>query len=247
LLPTAGENGRGEFVYAVLGSARKQELASNENSRSRFTPDCLGTWTELEARQHPQSSNGKMGTSRRAPMNLLTLLVPLLSGAAVSLTPGAASTKPPALSTVGSVDLSRYAGKWYEIARYPNRFQRDCESDVSAVYTLRANGKVQVVNACRKKDGSLKEARGTAKVVDRSSNARLKVSFFWPFYGDYWIIGLDPEYRWAVVGEPGRKYLWVLSRATRMDDTEYQKALQVITAASYDPARLVKTKQSATE
>ena len=180
-------------------------------------------------------------------MNLLTLIVSLLSGAAAAVMAGTASTEAPALSTVKSVDLNRYAGKWFEIARYPNSFQKACESDVSATYTLRRDDKIQVVNACRKKDGKMKEARGTAKVADGSSNARLRVTFFWPFYGDYWIIGLDPDYRWAVVGEPGRKYLWILSRAPAMDNTEYQKALDAIRAAGYDPARLVKTAQSGTK
>jgi apolipoprotein D and lipocalin family protein len=147
---------------------------------------------------------------------------------------------------VSHVDLERYAGKWFEIARYPNRFQRDCQSDTTAIYTLRNNGKVQVVNACRKKDGTIKGVRGTAKIVD-TTNARLKVTFFWPFYGDYWIIGLDPDYRWAVVGEPGRKYLWILSRTAQMTDGDHQKALVAVRSARYDPARLIKTPHSGHE
>jgi apolipoprotein D and lipocalin family protein len=178
-------------------------------------------------------------------MRLLTFIVSILPPLAMlDLAKGA--PKSPPLITVRSVDLKRYAGKWYEIARYPNRFQRDCQSDTSAVYTLRPKGKIQVVNACRKKDGRIEEARGSARAVD-PSNARLKVTFFWPFFGDYWIIGLDPAYRWAVVGEPRRKYLWILSRSPRMDDTDYQKALQVIAAAHYDASLLIKTPQSAAE
>ena len=154
------------------------------------------------------------------------------------------STTRPPLRTVESVDLSRYIGTWYEIARYPNRFQRDCQSDTTAEYTLRKDGKVQVVNSCRQKDGKTKTARGTAKVADKTTNAKLRVTFFWPFYGDYWVIGLSPDYRYAIVGDPNRKYLWVLSRAPEMDGSTYGEVLDQIRAAGYDPDRLIKTPQS---
>lgn len=149
------------------------------------------------------------------------------------------------LRTVSSVDLGRYSGTWYEIARYPNRFQRDCESDTMAEYTLRKDGKVQVVNSCRQRDGKIKKARGTAKVADKRTNAKLKVTFFWPFYGDYWVIGLSPDYRYAIVGEPSRKYLWILSRTPGMDETTYREIVEEIRAAGYDPDKLIKTRQSA--
>ncbi len=147
------------------------------------------------------------------------------------------------LATVPSVDLKRYVGTWYEIARYPNRFQKDCASDTTANYTLLPNGTIQVVNSCRRDDGSMNTARGKAKVVDRASNARLKVTFFWPFYGDYWIIGLAPDYRYAIVGEPDRKYLWILSRTPKMNAEDYAEAIQKIGEAGYDPSRLMKTPQ----
>ena len=148
------------------------------------------------------------------------------------------------LATVPSVDLKRYAGIWYEIARYPNRFQKDCASDTTAKYTLLPNGTVQVVNSCRRADGSMNTARGKAKIVDQRSNARLKVTFFWPFYGDYWIIGLAPDYRYAIVGEPKREYLWILSRTARMSDEDYAEAIQQIRDAGYDPDRLMRTPQA---
>ncbi len=157
---------------------------------------------------------------------------------------GVAAGNAPALTTVQQVDLKRYMGLWYEIARYPNRFQRDCESDTTAKYALLENGKVEVLNTCRKKDGNLKDAKGKAKAVD-GSNAKLKVTFFWPFYGDYWIIGLDPDYRWAVVGEPSRKYLWILSRTAQMTDLDYKKAMEQVRAAGYDESKLIRTKQNA--
>ena len=87
-------------------------------------------------------------------------------------------------------------------------------------------------------------ARGKAKIVDRTSNARLKVTFFWPFYGKYWIIGLAPDYRYAIVGEPGRKYLWILSRTQQMNAEDYAEAIQTIRDAGYDPDRLMRTPQS---
>ncbi len=148
------------------------------------------------------------------------------------------------LETVPSVDLNRYVGKWYEIARYPNRFQKKCIGDVSAMYSLRDDGKISVENACRKAVGERSEAKGTARVVDRTTGAKLKVTFFRPFSGDYWIIGLDPEYRWAVVGEPKRKYLWILAREPHMSDQDYQNALQIIREKGFDPSRLQMTLQN---
>lgn len=148
------------------------------------------------------------------------------------------------LATVSSVDLKRYMGKWYEIARYPNRFQRKCTGDVTANYALRADGKVEVLNSCQENEGRINSAKGTAKVADAQTNAKLKVTFFWPFYGNYWIIDLAPDYSYAVVGEPKRDHLWILSRTPHMDDNLYQQILAKIQVAGYDPAKLVKTPQS---
>ncbi|HXU49280.1 MAG TPA: lipocalin family protein [Candidatus Binatia bacterium] len=148
------------------------------------------------------------------------------------------------LQTVEKVDLSRYTGKWYEIARYPNRFQRDCASDTTATYSLRKDGKISVINSCLTKERKNKTARGTARVADKQTNAKLRVTFFWPFSGDYWIIALDPGYKYAVVGEPKRKYLWILSRTPVLDDNTYLKILDEIRNAGYDPSKLLKTPQS---
>ena len=176
-------------------------------------------------------------------MNLMTVGAVLLM---LMMTEGIASaqstTRP--LQTVQAVDLNRYSGTWYEIARYANRFQRDCHSDTKAEYTVRKDGKVQVVNSCRQKDGKTKTARGTAKVADKKTNAKLRVTFFWPFYGDYWVMGLSPDYRYAIIGEPKRKYLWILSRTPEMDGTTYQEVVEQIRAAGYDPGKLIKTPQS---
>src|SRR5512133_1315664 len=147
------------------------------------------------------------------------------------------------LTTVPAVDLNRYVGRWYEIARYPNRFQKQCAGDVTATYAAAEDGKIEVLNSCRNKDGKNETARGRAKLADRNSKAKLRVTFFWPFYGDYWIIGLDPEYRWAVVGEPSRKYLWILSRSPRMDEPDYRRVVSIAREKGYDPSRLVPTPQ----
>ena len=151
----------------------------------------------------------------------------------------------PPLQTVDRVDLNRYAGTWYEIATIPMSFQKGC-TGVTATYTLRPDGDVDVLNTCRKErvDGELKTARAKAWSVD-PSNAKLEVRFFWPFHGSYWIIDLDPDYRWAVVGHPSREYLWILSRTPRMDDATYDGILSRLRAQSYDLSLLVKTPQPA--
>jgi len=152
------------------------------------------------------------------------------------------------LEVVESVVLDRYLGTWYEIASYPAWFQRGCTA-VTAQYSLRDDGLIRVVNSCNKGslDGKLKQSTGRAKVVDGSNNAKLKVSFFGPFWGDYWIIDLDPEYRWAVVGVPSRKYLWILSRTRSMDEALYQEIVGRLQTKGYDKARLVRTLQPAAE
>lgn len=155
------------------------------------------------------------------------------------------------VTTVGEVNLSRYVGDWYEVARFPNRFEGKCAADVKASYRRQADGTVEVINSCRKADGTVTTATGVARIVDTSSNAKLKVRFapaflsFLPWvWGDYWILGLEPEYRWAVVGSPDRKYLWVLSRTPSMDEREYAQAVDRARANGFDVSRLEKTKQT---
>ena len=150
----------------------------------------------------------------------------------------------PPLDVVPFVDLNRYAGQWYEISRYPHRFQEGCVGS-RATYTLRTDGKIAVLNECHEGSfsGKIRNAKGTAKVVDMKTNAKLKVSFFWPFYGDYWVIDLGKEYEYAVVGHPDRTYLWILSRTKKMDETVYQDILARLTAKGYDTAKLILTPQ----
>lgn len=149
-----------------------------------------------------------------------------------------------ALDSVPKVDLNRYVGRWYEIAKYPNRFERKCDSNVTATYAIRPDGKISVVNSCTTHEGKLTQSRGWAKVVDRKTCSKLKVTFFWPFFGDYWIIDLDPNYEYAVIGEPSRKYLWILSRTPKMDDALYAELTKRLADKGYDVSRLERMKQT---
>ena len=150
------------------------------------------------------------------------------------------ATSPP--TVVRHVDLDRYLGKWYEIARYPNRFQKACVAS-TAVYSFREDGRIRVLNECRKEslEGPLRRAEGKAWVVDETTQAKLKVQFFWPFRGDYWIIDLGEDYEYAVVGHPKRKYLWILSRTPHMDTEVYEAILERIIRNGHDPDRLIRT------
>jgi apolipoprotein D and lipocalin family protein len=170
--------------------------------------------------------------------NVLLILVLGILG----LASAKAQDKP--LEVVDHVDLERYLGTWYEIATIPQRFQKGCVG-VTATYSLRTDGKIRVINRCRKEtlDGPLRDVEGKAWVVDKTTNAKLKVQFFWPFSGDYWIIELDPDYRWAVVGHPKRNYLWILSRTPRIDPALYDDLIDRIGNKGYDIAKIKPTLQ----
>jgi len=148
------------------------------------------------------------------------------------------------LQVVPAVDLRRYVGEWYEIARFPHRFQEGCVGS-RATYSLRDDGKITVLNQCYEGSfgGTLRTAKGTARVADEKTNAKLRVSFFWPFSGDYWIIELGRDYEYAVVGHPDRTYLWILSRTKKMDETLYHDILSRLTAKGYDTTQLLRTIQ----
>ena len=156
------------------------------------------------------------------------------------------------LEVVPTVDLNKYAGVWYKIARLPNWFQKQCVGDVTATYTLLDNGRIKVVNRCRKESGEIDEAEGEAKLSGNDApNTKLKVRFapsilsFLPFvWGDYWIIALAPDYSYAVIGEPARKYLWVLSRTPVMNELTFNTILDQLKAKGYDLTSLVRTSQS---
>jgi apolipoprotein D and lipocalin family protein len=148
------------------------------------------------------------------------------------------------LETVPNVDLKRYAGKWHEIASYPQRFQKGCHC-TTAEYTLSEKGYVIVENRCNKDSVNGKQSyiKGKAFVVKNSGNAKLKVQFFWPFTGKYWIIDLADDYSYAIVSEPNKKYLWILSRNSKMDETIYLQIISKLKSKGFDLSKLQKTKQ----
>lgn len=144
--------------------------------------------------------------------------------------------------TVTAVELDQYTGKWYEIASYPNRFQKGC-SCTTAEYRLTKKGHIEVLNRCLK-DGEWSETKGKAFPVKGSNNSKLKVQFFWPFKGDYWIIHLSEKYRWAVISDPEREYLWILSREKQMEEAVYNQILSELQQKGYDISDLEKTEQN---
>lgn len=162
-----------------------------------------------------------------------------------------AQGKPP-LQVVPEVALDRYAGQWYEIARLPNRFQKKCAGEVTANYTLQPDGKISLLNRCRLETGEYIQAKGVARLAGKKqSNSMLKVRFAPAFlsfipqvWGDYQILALSPDYMNALVGDPGRKYLWILSRAPRMDEAAYNRLVQEARAQGFNVGLLQKTRQS---
>lgn len=190
----------------------------------RITESSIGT---------PGVGKGR-GRPYRRVVGLLGALLPSLGGCGIF--------QPP-LPTVENVDLQRYAGKWYEIARYPNTFERGCVG-VTADYGLRDDGRVSVLNTCLEGalDGPARTIEGSARTVD-PSNAKLKVRFFWFFEGDYWVIDLDEDYTLAVVGEPSRNFLWILSRTPQISEELYQATLAKLEPLGYDPERVERVLQ----
>jgi apolipoprotein D and lipocalin family protein len=163
----------------------------------------------------------------------------------------AQDSNPGPVEAVEAVDLDRYAGRWYEIARLPNRFQDDCACCVTATYTRRDDGRLTVVNQCREANGQEKGVTGEAKLADeKGPTSKLKVRFapgFLAFlgfvWGDYWVLDLDDDYTRVLVGAPDRKYLWVLSRTPTMDDEVYAALMETAAAMTFDVARVEKTPQ----
>jgi apolipoprotein D and lipocalin family protein len=158
------------------------------------------------------------------------------------LAAGRGSAGEPELETVPKVDLSRYLGTWYEIARLPSRFQKDCFAP-TAIYDLRPDGDIEIRNRCHKgsPQGKEEEAKGKAWVADKSTNAKLKVQFFWPFRGDYWILELGDQYEYTVVGTPNRSYLWILSRSPQLDEALYQAIVARAKERGFDTSKLIRS------
>ena len=153
----------------------------------------------------------------------------------------------PELKTVEYVDVKRYMGTWFEIAKFPQRFEKGLVG-ITANYTLLENGKVEVLNSGYKEDfnGKLKTIKGKAWVADTATNAKLKVSFFWPFAGNYWILELGKDYEYAVVGDKSRKYLWILARTSRMDEAVFNGLLERVQDMGFDISKLERIPQKHT-
>lgn len=162
----------------------------------------------------------------------------------------AQSSKGSNVRAVSSVDLNKYSGTWYEIAKYPNKFQKKCVGNTTATYTIKSEEKLEVVNRCLEKDGTIKEAKGSGRVKDRRTNAKLEVRFapgflsFLPaVWGDYWVIDLAPDYSYSVIGTPDRDYFWILSRTPQLNDSIYQGILRRAEQQGFVPAKVEKTSQ----
>ena len=148
------------------------------------------------------------------------------------------------LPTVAAVDAQRYMGAWYEIGKLPNRFQKQCVANTVANYTLVSPTEITVTNTCQTADGKTETAVGVANPVAGANNSKLRVSFFRPFYGDYWILDLGANYEWVLIGEPKRDYAWVLSRTPNLPDATYAQALAKAKSLGFNDAAFVKTVQN---
>ena len=155
------------------------------------------------------------------------------------------------LATIPSLNVSRYMGTWYEVAKYPNRFQKNCASNTSAVYEAQSNGTVRVTNRCTEEDGNVREAAGEARQIGNATSPKLEVRFapawlsFLPFvWGDYWVIDLDAEYQLAAVSEPSREFLWILSRTATPNNLAYNQLLERLAKKGFDLKKMEVSRQS---
>ena len=181
-------------------------------------------------------------------MNKFSLLIIILAAGILPSFGQDAKSKPGELLTVKSVDLNRYSGKWIEIARYPNKFQKSCVGNTTATYTIKDSGKIEVINECLEKNGRIKRAKGKARIADKETNAKLEVRFAPSFlsflpsvWGDYWIIDLAEDYSYAAIGDPKREYFWILGRQPEIEDSVYQGILRRAEVQGFDPARIIRT------
>lgn len=177
----------------------------------------------------------------RFPLRLAVLVLPLaLTSCAAVIQPHVGNSKVP--EPRKAVDIQRYAGLWYEVGRYEAPFQRGCEG-VTARYTAQPDGAIEVINTCRQSSpsGPARSATGRATIVPGTNNAKLKVSFFGPFTGDYWVLDRATDYSWAIVGEGEGRFLWLLSRKAPLSDPQYAALLARARSLGYDTARIRRT------
>lgn len=174
-----------------------------------------------------------------------------VAGGANALATGAQAAAPAALQSIERLDLPRYLGTWYEVARFPNRFQKQCVADSRAEYQSRPDGTVRVINQCRLADGRLDQAEGQVRQIGAADSPRLQVrfapawlSFIPAVWGDYWVIDLDEAYQLVAVSEPRREYLWVLSRTPSVPSPAYDALLKRLAAQGLEVGRLERSPQS---
>ncbi|MFH0895811.1 MAG: lipocalin family protein [Bacteroidota bacterium] len=150
----------------------------------------------------------------------------------------------PELKTVSNIDLQKYSGTWYEIARLPNSFEKGLKN-ITATYEIIDGSHVRVINkGVKENDGTVSTARGKAKIPNLKEPGKLKVTFFWPFYGKYWVFHLDEkDYQYALVGHPNRNYFWILARTPKIDETLYQSLLKIAADNSFDVSKVIRPQQ----
>ena len=182
---------------------------------------------------------------RASLISILGLLLIGLGSSQVMAQQGDQSVK-----TIAALDVTRYLGTWYEIAKFPNWFQKKCVSNTKAVYTAKPDGNLRVLNSCKTATGETSEAEGLARQIGAKDSPKLEVRFapewlsFLPLvWGDYWVIDLDPQYQVAAVSDPRREYLWVLSRTPQLDPKVYADLLQRLTQQQFDIQKLELTSQ----
>jgi apolipoprotein D and lipocalin family protein len=165
-----------------------------------------------------------------------------------ALMAGCSSDPHAPMSTVSNFEVERYFGQWHQVAAIPAWFQSDCVANTAADYAIGEDGLIEVVNSCDTADGSRKKAEARARFLKGPSDGRLEVTFVkvaglwvWPASGDYWIIGLDPEYRWAVVGQPSREFAWILARSRSLDAQTLRNILRILEREAYDTCELLLT------
>ena len=178
-------------------------------------------------------------------MKAIQQLVLALAIGTTLFTGFASNAQAQTVQSVPAVDLKQYSGTWYEIASFPSFFQREDCVGTSATYTLNTDGSIKVWNQCyypgNQGGWKLDRIEGRATVANAPQNSQLKVSFAGPFAGDYWVIDLDDNYQYAVVGTPSRNYLWILSRDPQMDPGTYASLLEKARAQGFDTNRLSRT------
>lgn len=193
-------------------------------------------------------SRFSMNPTKPATTALLLFLAALSLPISACAAPGDAESRP--LRAVSSLDLPRYLGRWYEIAKYPNRFQKKCAGFTRADYSATPNGEIRVINSCRLSSGETEEALGTARTIDPAESAKLEVRFapawlpFLPWvWGKYWVIDIDDDYQLVAVSEPTREYLWILARSPQVAPEHYDALLRRLQAMGFDTSRLESTLQ----